>query len=266
MYNIKIIDNALDVSLRKKVWNYVQMQRWSVAWKRTPARRPLLTEYYPGKNRESLYVKWMDPQLIPSMFMPRAVFASDESSLRENHPVIYELWQSIRLTIGEDFYIEGSPEGLAAQNLLTDEHWQPPPTKDSKLEPGWRVYANCQPTEYVKRSHGIHRDTIDTEDDNCYTLLYVCNLEWYPSWFAENVFYPDDEEGITGDQQQFQESEDLYNQVRNFNIGWADEGKIVSPRPGRLILYDGRCLHTTRPAAVWAKEDRKVVVFRLRKK
>lgn len=266
MYEIETIDDAIDPSLREKIWHYIQSQRWTVAWKRTLARRPFLTEYYPAKNRESLYVKWMDPQLIPSMFMPRAVFASDENSLENKHPLIHDLWREIKSIIGDNFYIEGSPEGLAAQNLLSDTHWQPPHTADKNLEPGWRVYANCQPTEYVKRSHGIHRDTIDLEENNCYTLLYVCNLEWYPSWFAENVFYPDDISGVTGDHQQFQETEDLYNQTRNFNIGWADEGKIISPRPGRLILYDGRCLHTTRPTAIWAKEDRKVIVFRIRKK
>jgi hypothetical protein len=58
----------------------------------------------------------------------------------------------------------------------------------------------------------------------------------------------------------------MSSQNRNFNIGWADEGKIVSPKPGRIVIYDGRTLHTTRPSAIWAKASRKVIAFRIRKK
>ena len=36
------------------------------------------------------------------------------------------------------------------------------------------------------------------------------------------------------------------------------------PIPGRIIDYDGRTLHTTRPAAIWANEIRKVIAFRVR--
>jgi hypothetical protein len=41
--------------------------------------------------------------------------------------------------------------------------------------------------------------------------------------------------------------------------------KVVSPKPGRIMVYDGRMLHTTRPSAVWATDLRKVIAFRVRK-
>jgi hypothetical protein len=47
-------------------------------------------------------------------------------------------------------------------------------------------------------------------------------------------------------------------------MGWSN--KIVSPVPGRVVVYDGRTLHTTKPAAIWAKDLRKVIAFRVRKK
>jgi hypothetical protein len=128
------------------------------------------------------------------------------------------------------------------------------------LEPGWRVYTNGQYQEPIKRSHGIHRDSPDLDDPTQATILYVANLEWFPSWFAEIVYYDSES---TGDHQQFQiVDEDA--QRRDFNLGWAN--KIVSPVPGRIICYDGRTLHTTRPAAAWAKEPRITLAFRVKLK
>jgi hypothetical protein len=198
------------------------------------------------------------------MFMPRACFGSDEHSLLQNHQPVYDLWKKINSALGNEFVIEGSPEGMPMDEL-DDPIWQVPDPVNPNLEKGWRVYANAQPSESIKRSHGIHRDTIDLDDDSCYTLLYVANPEWYPSWFAECIFYPNDLENETGDTQQYQSILQA-NQSRNFSIGWADEGKMISPKPGRIILYDGRTLHTTRPSAIWAKSPRKVIAFRIRKK
>jgi hypothetical protein len=64
--------------------------------------------------------------------------------------------------------------------MTSDSHpdWQPPATQDTNLKQGWRVYASGQPNEFVKRSHGVHRDTIDLNDDTTRTILYVANLEW----------------------------------------------------------------------------------------
>jgi hypothetical protein len=42
--------------------------------------------------------------------------------------------------------------------------------------------------------------------------------------------------------------------------------KIVSPVPGRIIAYDGRTLHTTRPASIWAPVPRITLAFRARLK
>jgi hypothetical protein len=75
---------------------------------------------------------------------------------------------------------------------------------------------------------------------------------------AENVFYADDES--TGDTQQFQRG---FGQSREFNVGYPYA--IVPPVAGRVVLYDGRALHTTKPTAPWAEHMRYAVVFRARK-
>lgn len=261
LLDVQVIDDIIPTDQRQQLWNYIENQTWHITYK--PLRFDgLHRDFIPSKDKD-----WraLDPvRLLPNMFMPRACFGSDESSLSQNHPLIYDLWLQINSALGNEFSIAGSPEGMPMDSL-NDPKWIAPDPIDPDLEKGWRVYANSQPSESIKRSHGIHRDTIDLEDDKCYTLLYVANLEWYPSWFAECIFYPNDLEGSVGDHQQHQ-SILASNQSRNFSIGWADEGRIVSPKPGRIILYDGRTLHTTRPSAIWAKSPRKVIAFRIRKK
>lgn len=195
------------------------------------------------------------------MYMHRACFASDGPGLEKNHPIIWKLWQSINQSLGDRYVIEGSPEDMAVPD--SDPFWTAPPTENPELEQGWRVYASGQLDETIKRSHGVHRDTIDLNNDQSRTILYVANLEWYPTWFGECVFYPDDPDGVSGDSQQFQKG---YGQSRDFKVGWMDDGKLISPVPGRIIDYDGRTLHTTRPTAVWAPDIRKVIAFRVKLK
>ena len=262
MVDVQVFDDVIDLEQRKEIWNYIEHQTWHAFWKGV-IWDGTSYDFVPAEEQE-----WrrIDPvRMMPTMYMIRAAFASDEASLKERHPVIYNLWEKINGFLGNEYTIEGPPEGIVAETT-GQPHWQAPPTQDPSLAQGWRVYANGQPSETFKRSHGIHRDTVDLTDDTSYTLLYMANLEWYPSWMGENVFYPDDPEGLSGDHQQFQ-SISISNQKRNFNIGWADDGgKMVSPKPGRIILYNGRTLHTTKPTAIWANAPRKAIAFRIRKK
>ena len=56
-------------------------------------------------------------------------------------------------------------------------------------------------------------------------------------------------------------------QQRNYNVGWPDQGKIVSPVPNRVIVYDGRSIHNTNPPTILATaEPQYRLVFRPRKK
>lgn len=174
--------------------------------------------------------------------MHRCVFGNTDDELIFKHRVIHELWKTINTALGNRYIIDGDPEGIA----------DTPP----RLA---RVYCNAQPEETIKRSHGIHRDTIELDKEGYYTLIYIANLHWYPSWMAENVFYSDDE--TTGDTQEWQRG---YGQCRGFNVGWPYA--IIPPVAGRVIKYDGRTLHTTKPCSSWAEQMRYAVVFRIREK
>ena len=248
--NIKIIDDAVPAELRQQVWNYLKQQTWHIKYKNTDC----IESFVP--NSDGFNTPNRNPLNVNGTAMARTALAVDEKYLRAVHKPIYALWEVINSALGNCYSITGSPEGI----YLPSDVEQLPKSAIPGLEPGWRVYTNGQYQENIKHSHGIHRDTPDINDATTATILYVANLAWYPSWFAECVYYSD---RATGDQQQFQTA-DADAQRRNFDLGWAE--RIVSPVPGRIIAYDGRTLHTTRPAANWATEPRVTLAFRARLK
>jgi len=254
-FNLNVIDNAVPDELRQRVWDYLTAQQWFVPYRGT---KPFTQLFVP---KEIGYTFFYDkPRLYnEGIMMPRCALAPDIVTLEERHPLIAELWQQINQALGGDLVIEGHPEGMNVDQM---EGWDPTP-KVTGLVPGYRVYTNAQPYEKIKRSHGIHRDNPDLSDEKSMSVLYVVNPEWYPSWYAENIFYENDFEGETKDHQQFQ-APSRVAQDRGFNLGWAE--RVVSPKPGRIIAYDGRYLHSTKPAAEWAPDMRIVVVFRVRRK
>jgi len=168
------------------------------------------------------------------------MFGSDEDSTRNRHPVIGELWDVINAQLGNNYAITGTPEGMYWKDYPVPE-----PT-DPTLKAGWRVYANGTRHDELSMQGYIHRDNADLTDETSVTMLWVASLEWYPSWGGEILLYPEDHDGLTGDHQQFNNGP--HQQCRNYKIGWQDDGKLICLRPGRLVLYDGRTLHSTQPS------------------
>lgn len=258
-YELRVEDNAISDELRQRVWSYLGKQRWSATWK--PIGRAMHGDYVPSRDGEYAFYKWASRQ-SPSTYQHRAGFASDEETLKK-HPVIVELWQAINAHFNNEFELTGHPEEITHDPA--DTSWDAPTPVDTNLEAGWRVYSSAQFDESSKRTHGVHRDSPFVDDDKNWTILFCANPEWYPTWFADCVFYHEDPEGKTGDRQQYQNMNGVQNQNRNFPIGWPKQ--IVSPAPGRIIAYDGRNLHTTHPAASWGPGvPRRVVAFRVQKK
>lgn len=238
-YSVETYDDLIPDDLRWRVWEYIQNQTFHATRKDVSYPNPGSVIYYKPIENKKEYLDDSIPS-VNNQYMHRCVFGMRG----EGHPVILELWKTINSFFNNKFIIDGDAEGMA----------------DPKLKPGYSMcYVNAQPDELIKRSHGIHRDTIDLNNDKHYTLLYIANHEWYPTWMAENVFYCDDDS--TSDKQQWQRG---YGQSRGFSVG--EPFSIISPKAGRIILYDGRVLHTTKPTAVWAKEMRYAVVFRIRKR
>lgn len=251
--DIEIIDNALPLEFREEVWDYMMQKQWHV-WVKKPKK---LYGFIPSKDGLDFPEKLDEAH--HGIMMARTLFGVTSDDLNQNHPLIFQLWEKINKILGDRYTLTGPPEESAPDLIPRFSN----PIACKPGEPvGWRAYTNGSSSERVKRSHGIHRDTVDLNDDTTRTILYVANLEWYPSWMSEIVFYNEDPAGTTGDHQQFQKSPGGMAQKRDFKIGWPDT--IVPAVPGRIINYDGRTFHTTKAASDWAPNMRITIAFRVR--
>ena len=230
----EIHDNIVDATLHKKVYDYLLQCDWHQPMYGVHSELQL---FKPGEWDES----WAAATVIRrTIGQPRVMFGSDEDSTRKRHPIIAELWDTINAQLGNAYAITGSDEGMAWKDYPC-----PTPT-DPNLPTGWRVYANGTRHDLLSLQGYIHRDNFDFKDETSVTMLWTASMEWYPSWGGELILYPEDPNGLTGDHQQFNQGPG--QQRRNFQIGWQDEGKMICMRPGRLIIYDGRTLHSSQPS------------------
>lgn len=243
-FSYEIHDNVIPEEQRMEVWNYMRGLEHYAQMKDAKYPKGGTVVYYTPTDNKKEYLD----QSLPSwnsQFMHRVVFGNNENDIEFRHRPISKLWKAINKHLGNRFEINGDKEGCWSKNTSGD-HFA-------------RVYVNVQPNELIKRSHGVHRDTIKMDEEKNFTLLYLANPVWHPSWFGENIFYENDDP--TGDHQQFQKG---WGQSRGFPVGYPYA--TIPTVPGRIVLYDGRTLHTTRPVAEWAEEYRYSLVFRVRLK
>lgn len=249
-YNISVHDNIVDLKLQELTRDYVVKQKWRQTWY---PEEPIY-HYYTDLNDTS----WANDTIRGRhTTMPRACFASDDGTLKRDHLPVYLFWKELNRQLGNKYELAGYPEGVRDPTAIS------PDPIDTSLSRGWRAYANAIPNESIIGQSYPHRDTPDLNDETSVTMLYFLNTEWYPSWHGEVRFYPEDPDGTTGDHQQFNPPG---MQSRGFNVGWLDQGRIVSPVPGRLLIYDGRCLHGTNPTKTGLNNPAIRLVFRARLK
>jgi hypothetical protein len=242
-FKYEVHDDVISKQQQEEVWKYIRgLEHYAMMKDAKYPKVGTVVTYFPEENK-----KEYNNQDLPSwnsQFMHRVTFGNSENELEFRHRPIYKLWKEINKHLDNRFIIDGDKEGC----------W-------SKNNPNFlqRVYVNVQGNEEIKRSHGVHRDTIDMNETRNYTLLYIANPVWHPTWFGENIFYENDDP--TGDHQQFQKG---WGQSRGFSVGFPYA--TIPTLPGRIILYDGRTLHTTRPVAEWAECFRYSLAFRVRLK
>lgn len=253
--NIEVHDDLLDKDNHQQVWEYLIGQVWHHEW--TFPAKPELQIYKPSDWDDS----WINSLTIrQSLSMPRCLFASDETSLQKKHPIIWELWNSINARLNNRYEITGNPEGVKWRDYPCPE------PADPNLSKGWRVYANASVHGGINGNGYIHRDTSNLSDETSVTIIWMASPVWYPSWGGELMFYPEDPDGLTGDHQQFNVNI-RGAQQRDYNIGWQDAGKTVSLKPNRLLVYDGRTLHSTPSTKhYYNTEMQRRIVFRARLK
>jgi hypothetical protein len=236
----EIHDDVISPELHRKVWYYLQGLEHYAMFKNAPDPKDrTVISYIPRDNKQEYYNKGI--MGWNSQFMHRVSFGLTEQEIQLNHPTIFELWTEINSHFDNKFTIRGDAEDCWSK-------------KDPCLMQ--RIYLNVQPKEEIKRSHGVHRDTSNIKQTDHFTLLYVPNLIWYPTWFGEMLFYEND--NSLGDFQQFQKNQ---GQCREFGIGHPFV--TIPTVPNRIVLWDGRMLHTTRPTAEWATQLRNSLIFRV---
>jgi len=250
LFDIQVHDGLVPKDFQKELWEYLREQTWHVFWlaqKETPGR---LDRFKP---KDGYWARaW---PVWPRAGFHRCCIATDENTLKDRHPIISTLWETINAGLDNQYEITGNPEEMY------DREYSSKYGVDGE---GWRVYVNGTVGQINAGTWGPHRDTPNLEDDTSVTIIYCLNLEWYPRFGGEFIFFPEDPDGSTGDHQQFNVGA---QQQRGFNIGWADKGRLVSPIPGRILVYDGRCLHTTYSPSTTSQSDPFWrVVFRARRK
>ena len=80
---------------------------------------------------------------------------------------------------------------------------------------------------------GIHVDAPHHVPENKTVILYL-NYEWHPNWGGETIFY-------------------------DHNL---DAQRIVTPKPGRVLMFDGRLPHTGRPPTPRYMMNRYIMTFK----
>ena len=80
---------------------------------------------------------------------------------------------------------------------------------------------------------GIHVDAPHHVPENKTVILYL-NYEWHPNWGGETIFY-------------------------DHNL---DAQRIVTPKPGRVLMFDGRIPHTGRPPTPRYQMNRYILTFK----
>lgn len=264
----EVHDNFISPELHREVHEYLKNSHWLQVW------GGLDTEIQITKPND-WDDSWINAGFVRRgvLGQPRALYAFDEAGLVDRHPLLWTLWQQINAQLGGGYSITGAGETMGmfddAINQKQQEINSPlfsmaPPPLDPSLGPGWRVYANATLHDLISPSGYAHRDNPDLSDETSVTILWIASEEWYPSWGSELMILPEDHTGASRDHQQFNNGG--LQQRRNFNVGWPDDGKIISMRPGRLIVFDSRAMHITLSSRHrWNVFPNRRVCFRARK-
>ena len=101
------------------------------------------------------------------------------------------------------------------------------------MPPRDECYASYINVLKYNDSPGIHCDAPYHVDDQCTVLVYL-NAEWRPDWGGETIFYDDQ----------------------------LEAKRIVTPKPGRIVIFDGRIPHTGRPPTPKYMFNRYILAFK----
>lgn len=244
---VKYYDNTVPVEIQDAMYEWSQSVSYYAGFATSDADIPKF-DYRPG----------IDSHKIP-VYGRRALFrhpiasTMEEFNKRDDVEPVRALWDHINTTIfdGQASWEEGIPEGhpglMGPDMMFSDElgsFCKRYRHTHKRVKEGWKVYLNARAsiigggmplTNQQDTDGAIHRDTSNDRDKTrydrtgYYTVLYVVNKEWKPSWKGEVLYFGEEESGET-------------HWKRGWNIGFPNE--IVGNKPGRIIVQESEATHT----------------------
>lgn len=240
MYKLEFHNKVVPEDLHKEVFDYCNKHVWTSQWHSNEE----------GNRIDPSKKEWKKDLIktYDHRYLYRLPFAANSIELKEND-VINRLFDNINDNcFGGKYTLDGSKkEGIIGTGRQ------------------WASYMNAQPYDTVKRTKSIHRDwdgsSIESNEEDYCTLIFISNLEWKPSRFSEIIFYGEKHTGEKhGD---FLLDSEKYVK-REEDIGWPQA--VVPNIPGMVILFDGRWWHSTQPTSFLSPELSQHIVFRVRKR
>jgi hypothetical protein len=268
---VEFYDDLIDNEVSDEIYNYCQTISWYHKWYgldvETNHCTRKLNEYIPAQDGNAVHRHILSQEAALHGLMQLLQFSSyrhplgwNTQSLEERNPLIWSLWCTINDKL---FQGKGDLEGIGdkvdglrvGNHFFKDqidfyEKYGVPRDKDR-----WTTYFSARASEPIglakvkKQYKEIHKDTCLGWYGDYYTVLYVVNRNWNPTWGGEIVFYGDD---YTGD----------CHRKGKYDIGWPTN--IIGNRQGRVIVYRHHDIHKANPPSSNADEMTQRIAFRVR--
>ena len=268
--NVIVHDNIVDSATHKKLYDWGQSVSWYTKplplqnddsdpnWDPNRAFNFPIQEYSPrlmGNHVTRLDTPQEHRGEVLSLY--RHMIGWSDESVKERNPLVYDLWTKINDKVFEGKgKLDGMSEGHGGTRGLKSnfidqinfyEKYNVP--KHIKL---FTCFLNARhfpdiPQGQNRRRQArkigfrfgqLHKDSDNSISDKYFSVLYILNLEWRPTWDGSIEFYSNE---FTGDK----------HWKHEYNIGWPE--KISANVPNRVIVYPHDQIHLTRNYMIGAK-------------
>tara|TARA_B100000427_G_C15400917_1_gene547599 strand:+ start:49 stop:900 length:852 start_codon:yes stop_codon:yes gene_type:complete len=280
---VEIYDDLIESDLQQEVYDYIQTRSWYSRW--IGATDQLMNDDYTDKEYHIKYnIKGIN-EYIPSrdgkfghrhsivstsgfddskdrFSMYRHPFGISDEQIRGRSPLIYKLWTDINSKLFDSkATLDGIGErigGLLFQRKFVfkdnldfyRKYTLPLNTQGFTCYLNGRCYNPFSGDKLKGRTGQIHKDTGPHDSDHeYYTVLYVANLTWLPTWGGELVYYG--EEDTT--EKHWKDG---------YNVGWPKH--MIGNRPNRIVKYSHDETHMSLNPRADAPEMSQRVAFRVK--
>jgi hypothetical protein len=224
-------------------------------------------DFIPGKDNHKI------PAYVRRALYRHPVGSTKAEVERRNIKPVMDLWEQINEKIfgGRADYTKGIYEAHPGMQGPSAMHSDPEGSFCDKYgygafraKKGWTVYLNARSATVNGQSvsvnkpgvdGNIHKDTSNDKDTTHYdktgyfTVLFVVNRKWNPSWRGDIIYFGEEDSGET-------------HWKRGWNMGYAN--MIVGNKPGRIIIAESEATHTALTPSLTSDEMSLRMAFRVK--